>query len=117
VSDKDDADAAYYENPENRRVRGPGHKLPGHPRLSSHTPIRFDAETIAAIRQFSDDDGMTVSAWVRRVVNREIQRRFSLLTRTATARPAEIGVQFEAGIARSTTVAASAVSLHLRIAS
>lgn len=86
MSKKDDEAAAYYEDPAHRMSDGHGHPMPGRPsRLSSHTPVRFDAETIAAIRRFSDDDGMTVSAWVRHLVNREIKRRTSLLTRTGFA--------------------------------
>lgn len=83
MSQPDDKDAAINENPGDMRTHGPGRKRENAvPRLSGHTPVRFDDGTIAAIRRFSDDDGMTVSAWVRHVVSREIKRRTALLTRT-----------------------------------
>jgi len=85
-------------------TRGPGHKKAGQSRLSSHTPVRFDPETITAIRQLSDEDGVTVSAWVRRVVNREIQRRISLRLRTTSAR--SLTLSLERTDSRSTTSAA-----------
>lgn len=43
--------------------------------LTQHVPIRFDAATIEQVRQFSDDDGLTVSSWIRHVVRREVERR------------------------------------------
>jgi hypothetical protein len=91
-------------------TRGPGHKRTGHPRLSSHTPIRFEPETITAIREFSDEDGLTVSAWVRRLVNREIRRRRSLRTRTASERIATFSGQ-QAGPSVTTTASTPAYFL------
>jgi hypothetical protein len=70
----DAAAAAYYEDPAHRQATGPGRKRT-RPRLTSHVPIRFDPEMIEEIKRLSDEDGMTVSAWVRQVVRREIQRR------------------------------------------
>jgi len=98
MSEQDDTLAAEFA------TRGPGHKKAGHPRLSSHTPVRFDPETITAIRQFSDEDGVTVSAWVRRLVNREIQRRISLRLRTTSVR--SLTLSLERTGPRSTTSAA-----------
>jgi hypothetical protein len=72
---KAEADCAFYENPENLRIHGPAHKRAGHPGLTEHVPVRFNRDTIAAIRVLSDADGMTVSAWVRRLVDREIKSR------------------------------------------
>src|SRR5436305_5349231 len=108
MSKQDDADAAFYDNPENLRTRGPIHRRAGQPRLSSHTPVRFEPETIAAIRQFSDEDGLTVSAWVRRVVNREIQRRLSLRARTVSARSNGVTFSSDKGTPPVTTTSAGA---------
>jgi hypothetical protein len=44
-------------------------------RLSEHVPVRFPAELIAAAKQRADAEGMTVSAWIRREVEREVSRR------------------------------------------
>jgi hypothetical protein len=106
MTDQDDATLAEFE------TRGPGRKRVGHPRLSSHTPVRFDPDTIAAIRQFSDEDGVTVSAWVRRVVNREIQRRVSLRSRTISAQV--VAFSYEHQDPQSTTSAATEFHLDLR---
>jgi len=97
MSQSDERAAAFEEDPGNMRTRGPGHKRENAPpRLSGHTPVRFDDETIAAIRRFSDDDGMTVSAWVRHVVSREIRRRSALVTRTGFAGGAPPRFSFDA---------------------
>jgi hypothetical protein len=108
MSERNDTPVDEFE------TRGPGHKKAGHPRLSSHTPVRFDPETIAAIRQFSDEDGVTVSAWVRRVVRREIQRRISLRTRTTSSR--SVILTYEHRSPRSTTSASVGIYSELRAA-
>lgn len=112
MSEKDDAAAAYYSDQAHRMSDGPGHGLPGHPAcLSDHVPIRFDRDTIAAIKQFSDEDGMTVSAWVRRLVRREVQRRASLRARTAQA--GAVVFHLDPGAVASTTATRSAIYAQL----
>jgi hypothetical protein len=37
-------------------------------------PVRFDAETIAEIAPLAADEGITVSAWIRRAVDRALPR-------------------------------------------
>ncbi|HEX3959787.1 MAG TPA: hypothetical protein VHZ03_24665 [Trebonia sp.] len=71
-----DARQAYdfYKDPENQEPTGPGQRRVGR-RLSSTMPIRFSREMIDAVKHFADQDGMTVGAWVRRVVDKELQRR------------------------------------------
>lgn len=87
MSKKDDDAAAYYADPAHRMSDGPGYALPGRPaRLSSHIPVRFDRDSVAVIRQFSDEDGLTVSAWVRRVVDQELQRRIRLKAHSVSTR-------------------------------
>jgi hypothetical protein len=39
------------------------------------TTIRFPPGLIATVRRISSNDGMTVSAWIRRLVDQEIGRR------------------------------------------
>jgi hypothetical protein len=118
MSKQDDADAAFYDNPENLHTRGPVQRRASHPRLSSHTPVRFDPDTVAAIRQFSDDDGVTVSAWVRHVVAREIRKRTSLQARTASSRANRGEIRLEQAAAGSTVTAASSLPVDgMRVAS
>lgn len=71
-----DAEAfAYYEEPSHREP-APGQPRRGpKPNLTQHFPVRFSAPTIEAVRRLADDDGMTVSAWIRRAVDREVAER------------------------------------------
>jgi predicted DNA binding CopG/RHH family protein len=76
MSDRDDAAAAYYEDPENRRLKGPGQKRAQQPgRLTTHVPIRFSSGIIERVKDLAADDGKTVSSWIRDVVEREVLRR------------------------------------------
>jgi hypothetical protein len=76
MSDRDDAAAAYYEDPENRQLKGSGQKRPRQPgRLTTHVPIRFSAGIIERVKDLAADDGKTVSSWIRDVVEREVLRR------------------------------------------
>jgi hypothetical protein len=77
MSEKDDAAAARYEDEENLRPAGPPRRVRAKPAraLSSHVPIRFSAESINAIKLIATADGMTVSSWVRTIVQREVTRR------------------------------------------
>ena len=45
------------------------------PVLTTHVPVRFTPETIAAVKALADEDGRTVSSWIRRIIDLEIQRR------------------------------------------
>jgi len=37
--------------------------------------VRFPAETIEQVKRLADADGMTVSAWIRRAVERAVSQR------------------------------------------
>jgi hypothetical protein len=37
-------------------------------------PLRFPVETIEQVRRLAEDDGMTVSAWIRRAVERTLRQ-------------------------------------------
>ena len=51
MSDRDDAAAAYYEDPENRRLKGAGQKRARQPgRLTTHVPIRFSSAIIERVK-------------------------------------------------------------------
>jgi hypothetical protein len=43
--------------------------------LSEHVSVRFPADLAAAARHLAAADGMDVSAWIRREVEREAGRR------------------------------------------
>lgn len=80
----------YMENEEAMEPAGPPARRSA-PTLSSHVPIRFSPEKIAAIRRLASHEGMTVSTWIRRAVEREIERFLP---------PATVGRHFETRVIR-----------------
>jgi hypothetical protein len=93
ISTEGDADAAacaFYADPAHLVPVGPAHK-PQRPVKSAHVPVRFDPEMVAAMRRWSDEDGMTVSAWVRKLVRDEISRRDAREGQSGAARLRETG--------------------------
>jgi hypothetical protein len=81
MSRRDDQNAAAYEQPENREPVGPGVRRAPARRMAHHVPVRFPEETINAIKSLADEDGVTVSVWIRRVIGEEVERR----TRSASS--------------------------------
>ncbi len=71
-----DAEAfEFYEDPANREpAPGPPRRRRARP-LTQHVPVRFPAETIEQVRTLAETDGMTVSAWIRRAVERTLRER------------------------------------------
>ena len=71
----DDKVYEFYDDPENIKI------VPGEGRsrtrrgLTSHVPIRFSPEILNAARRLASQDGMSISAWIRTLVEREIERR------------------------------------------
>jgi predicted DNA-binding protein len=41
-------------------------------RLSRHVPVRFRADTIDRAKRLAERDGMTVSAWIRQLIEHEL---------------------------------------------
>lgn len=70
---KDERAVDFYADPANQVSAGPARRLtsPRRP-LTGHMPVRFDDATIAAVKERADANGMTVSAWIRRLVDREL---------------------------------------------
>jgi hypothetical protein len=72
MSDKEAFD--YYNDPEHQVPAGSARRR-SRPGMSSHMPIRFLPETIAKVKILAARDRKTVSAWIRDLVEREIERR------------------------------------------
>jgi|SRR5271155_2863084 len=72
LNDKEAPD--FYDNPENQVAAGRGRTLPDRP-LSTHVPVRFSPETVSLVKYFAAIDGLTLSSWIRREVEKAIQRR------------------------------------------
>jgi predicted DNA-binding protein len=72
------SDAKAFEHYDDPAKREPA---PGVPRrradrpLTQHVPVRFPAETIEHVRRLAEADGMTVSAWIRRAVERTLRQQ------------------------------------------
>lgn len=64
----------FYKDPEHLAAAGPGEQRQ-RPMKSAMVPVRFSQDMIAAVKRFANQDGVTVSTWIRRLVSREIQRR------------------------------------------
>ena len=70
-----DAEAhEFYADPANLAIAGPGRKPKG-PTLSSMIPVRFSPQVIETVKGFASAEGMTVSSWIRRAVQRELDRQ------------------------------------------
>jgi len=69
-------------NPENRTPVGPRARAGQARLLTSHVPIRFRPQTIDKAKAIAERDGMTVSSWIRGVVEREVERRMPALPQT-----------------------------------
>lgn len=83
----DDAAAArFYENPENLQAASNvvRRRKRSQTALGSHTPIRFNASVIARVKALANEDGLTVSAWIRHLVDRELARRVPISTGSAS---------------------------------
>ena len=66
----------YYSKPEHQQMgEGPIVRPPRPTRMKDAVPIRFHDATIEAVKELADADGVTVSEWIRRLVNREIEVR------------------------------------------
>jgi hypothetical protein len=74
----DDGLVKHYEDPANRRISGrPSKRRRSRPQvLSNHVPIRFSPETMMRMRAAAHQDGLTVSSWIRWIVEQELARRW-----------------------------------------
>lgn len=43
--------------------------------LTAHVPVRFPADLIAEVKELAQQDGRTVSNWIRVVIDAEVTRR------------------------------------------
>ncbi len=63
----------FYADPDtdNQTLQGPA--LRRRPNLSEPVPVRFPPETLAKIRDAADAEGRSVSSWIRRAVDHELE--------------------------------------------
>jgi antitoxin component of RelBE/YafQ-DinJ toxin-antitoxin module len=68
--------------PENQNPVGPRARAGQARLLTTHVPIRFRAQTIEKAKAIAERDGITVSSWIRGVVEREVERRMPAFPQT-----------------------------------
>jgi hypothetical protein len=74
----------FYADPANQGVApGPAVRPPRPKALGGSIPVRFPPSSVEAIKQLADADGVTVSGWVRQVVDAELRRRQGTATQRA----------------------------------
>ncbi|MFT6292723.1 MAG: putative HicB family RNase H-like nuclease [Ilumatobacter sp.] len=61
----------FYANPENQTPQGPARRR--NSKLTELVPVRFPPDTLAKIRDAADADDRSVSAWIRRAVDHELE--------------------------------------------
>ena len=73
----DQQNADYYEEPAHREAGGipRGRKRGGEGRMTSHVAVRFPSDLIQKVRQLAIEDGLSVSGWIRTVVDGEVASR------------------------------------------
>ncbi len=65
----------FYARPENQTPRGPARRRKQ--KLTEMVPVRFPPDVLDEVRRHADADDRSVSAWIRRVVERELHRTAS----------------------------------------
>jgi hypothetical protein len=61
----------FYADPDNQMPQGPARRR--NSKLSELVPVRFPPEILAKIRDAADADDRSVSAWIRRAVDHELE--------------------------------------------
>ena len=61
----------FYADPENQTPQGPARRR--NSKLTELVPVRFPPDTLAKIRDAADADDRSVSAWIRRAVDHELE--------------------------------------------
>ena len=64
----------YYADPANLATTGPGYRRK-RPTLTAMTAVRFAPQVIDEVKDVAFAEGITVGAWIRRLVDGELSRR------------------------------------------
>jgi hypothetical protein len=67
-----DEEYDFYATEENQQPQGPARRR--QPRLTEMVPVRFPPETLAEVRRRAGEDDRSVSSWIRRAVERALER-------------------------------------------
>ena len=67
-----DEEHEFYARPENQEPQGPPRRRS---RLTEMVPVRFAPETLEVVRECAEADDRSVSSWIRRAVEHELERQ------------------------------------------
>lgn len=67
-----DQEYDFYAQPANQKPQGPPRRRTK--RLTSPIPVRFPPELLDEVKRRADADDRSVSAWIRRAVEHELNR-------------------------------------------
>jgi hypothetical protein len=62
----------FYADPENQTPQGPPRRRRA--RLTEMVPVRFPPELLDEVRRRAGDDDRSLSSWIRRAVEHELER-------------------------------------------
>lgn len=68
-----DEEHAFYERPENQEPQGNPRRRGS--KLSEMVPVRFPPETLEEVRRRAGADDRSVSSWIRRAVQHELDQQ------------------------------------------
>lgn len=66
-----DEEYDFYAQPENQEPQGPARRRS---KLTELVPVRFPPETLAEVRRRAGEDDRSVSSWIRRAVEHELEQ-------------------------------------------
>ena len=62
----------FYAQLDNQAPQGPARRR--RPKLSEMVPVRFPPDVMDEVRRRADEDDRSVSSWIRRAVEHELER-------------------------------------------
>lgn len=62
----------FYADPENQTPQGPAQRRRA--RLTEMVPVRFPPDVLDKVRRRAGDDDRSISSWIRRAVEHELER-------------------------------------------
>lgn len=64
----------FFSKPENQVPQGPAQR-PKRSNLTELVPVRFPPETLDQVRRLAEADDRSVSSWIRRAVEHELEHQ------------------------------------------